>query len=394
MRNKHITIIFLVISSCINATAQENIDTVLAQISKNNKTIQATVQYYEAQKLLFKTGNAPTNPTVEYDFLKGSPSNAGNQNDLTITQQFDFPTAYIKKSQLAKTQTAQIEFQLTASRQDILLQAKNYCFELIFQNKLQKQLSQQKQNSEKILADFQTKLDKGDGNILDVNKAKLQLIEVHKQVQQNISDINQLNQKLTELNGGVQIMLSDTLYPALPSIPAFDQLESDYEVADPLRKVLEHQKLISQKQLELSKSMWLPKMEIGYHYQGILGQTYNGIHTGISIPLWENKNTVKQKEAQLLFSDLEYQTHLNEHYFHIKHIYEKYSNLKITFQEYQSVFATINNTTLLNKALSLGEITSIQYFTEINYYNSAFVNYLTTEKEYYQTIAELYKYKL
>lgn len=394
MINKLITIIFLVISSCINATAQANIDTVLAQIGKNNKTIQATVQYYEAQKLLFKTGNSPANPTVEYDFLKGSPSNAGNQNDLTITQQFDFPSAYIKKSQLAKTQTAQIQFQLTASRQDILLQAKNYCFELIFQNKLQKQLSQQKQNSEKILADFQTKLDKGDGNILDVNKAKLQLIEVHKQVQQNISDINQLNQKLTELNGGVQIMLSDTLYPALPSIPAFDQLESDYEVADPLRKVLEHQKLISQKQLELSKSMWLPKMELGYHYQGILGQTYNGIHTGISIPLWENKNTVKQKEAQLLFSDLEYQTHLNEHYFHIKHIYEKYSNLKITFQEYQSVFATINNTTLLNKALSLGEITSIQYFTEINYYNSAFVNYLTTEKEYYQTIAELYKYKL
>ena len=394
MINKLITIIFLVISSCINATAQANIDTVLAQIGKNNKTIQATVQYYEAQKLLFKTGNSPANPTVEYDFLKGSPSNAGNQNDLTITQQFDFPSAYIKKSQLAKTQTAQIQFQLTASRQDILLQAKNYCFELIFQNKLQKQLSQQKQNSEKILADFQTKLDKGDGNILDVNKAKLQLIEVNKQVQQNISDINQLNQKLTELNGGVQIMLSDTLYPALPSIPAFDQLESDYEVADPLRKVLEHQKLISQKQLELSKSMWLPKMELGYHYQGILGQTYNGIHTGISIPLWENKNTVKQKEAQLLFSDLEYQTHLNEHYFHIKHIYEKYSNLKITFQEYQSVFATINNTTLLNKALSLGEITSIQYFTEINYYNSAFVNYLTTEKEYYQTIAELYKYKL
>ena len=394
MRNKLINIIFLVTSSWLNANAQSNIENVIGQIGKNNKTIQATVQYYEAQKLQFKTGNTPSNPTIEYDFLKGTPANAGNQSDLTVTQLFDFPTAYIKKSQLTKTQTAQIEFQLTASRQDILLQAKNYCLELVFQNKLQQKLSQQKQNTEKILADFQTKLDKGDGNILDVNKAKLQLIEVNKQVQQNISDINQLNQKLTELNGGIQILLSDTLYPTLPLIPAFDQLESDYELVDPMRKVLEHQKLINQKQLELSKSMWLPKMEVGYHYQGILGQTYNGIHTGISIPLWENKNTVKQKEAQLLYSDMEYQTHLNEHYFHLKHIYEKYTNLKITLQQYQSVFATINNSSLLNKALLLGEITTIHYFTEINYYDMAFINYLKTEKEYYQAIAELYKYKL
>ena len=74
--------------------------------------------------------------------------------------------------------------------------------------------------------------------------------------------------------------------------------------------------------------------------------------------------------------------------------YEKYSNLKITLQEYQNVFATLNNTTLLNKALALGEITTIQYFMEINYYSHGLSNYLQTEKDYHTTIAELYKYQL
>ena len=146
----------------ISANAQPNMENILAQIGKNNKTILATAQYYQAQKLLFKTGNSPSNPVVEYDFLSGSPANAGNQHDFTVTQQFEFPTAYIKKSQLAKTQTAQTEFHITASRQEVLLEAKIYCIELVYQNKLQMQLAEQKQNTEKLLADFQTKLDKGD----------------------------------------------------------------------------------------------------------------------------------------------------------------------------------------------------------------------------------------
>lgn len=376
------------------ANAQSNIEAVLAEISKNNKTIQATARYYEAQNFEYKTGLAPNNPSVEYEFLKGAPSNAGDQNDLTIIQQFDFPTAYIKKSQLAKTQTSQSEFEIIANRQNILLEAKKVCIALVYHNKLQTQLTQQLKNTEKLFKDFQTKLDKGDGNILDVNKARLQYIQIKKLFQENVSAINELNIKLTELNGGNNIAFTDTAYSSPPNIPDFAQLEREYETADPFLKILQQQKLIMQKQVELSKAMWLPKMELGYRYQGILGQNYNGIHTGISIPLWENKNTVKQKQAQLLYSESLLYAHTNEHYFHIKHIYERYTNLKITLQEYQSVFATFNNTSLLNKGLALGEISTIQYFMEINFYTEAQTNFLQTEKEYHETIAELYKYQL
>ena len=119
MKRKIIIIQFLVIAFYIHAIAQSNIENVLAEISKNNKTIQATAQFYEAQNLQYKTGNTPDNPTVEYDFLSGSPADAGNQHDFTVVQQFYFPTAYLKKSQLAKTQTAQSEFEIKANRQNI-----------------------------------------------------------------------------------------------------------------------------------------------------------------------------------------------------------------------------------------------------------------------------------
>lgn len=386
---KLITILFW-----MDIHAQSSMDQVLVQIGMNNKTIQATAQYYEAAKIQFKTGNTPSDPFVEYDYLSGSPANAGNQHDFLIKQQVDFPTSYIKKNQLAKEQIAQTIFQRDALRQDVLLEAKKYCIQLVYHNKLDAELQMQKKRTEKILNDFQVKMDGGDGTILELNKARLQLIELKKQVQENQSAINQLNQKLIELNGGLDISIKDTVYPMLPFIPDFAQLESDYERVEPVLKILQQQRVIHQKQLDLSKAMRLPKIELGYHYQGILGQSYHGIHTGISLPLWENKNTVKQKQAQLLFSDLELDAHKNEHYYHIKHIYEKYTNLKITLEEYQSVFATLNNASLLKKALDLGELTTIQYFTELNFYTQSLMNYLQTERDYHETIAELYKYQL
>src|SRR5690606_19279545 len=142
------------------------------------------------------------NPQVDFDYLNGSPAGAGNQADFAVTQSFDFPTAYRKKKQLADEQMEQANFQLMSTRQDILLEAKLLCFELVYRNKFQIEIIKRKQDTEKWLADFQMRLDKGEGNILDVNKARLQLIEINAGFQENISEINQLNQKLTELNGG------------------------------------------------------------------------------------------------------------------------------------------------------------------------------------------------
>ncbi len=391
---KYLIIKLCVLALTINANAQSSADTVLANIAKNNKTIIANTQYWEAKKLQYKTGLTPYNPAIDYDFMVGSPSTAGNQNDFTVTQSFDFPTAYIKKKQLSEQQIAQTEFQITSKRQNVLLEAKKICIELVYHNKLQSQLAQRKQNTEKLLSDFQVKLNKGEGNILDVNKAQLQLIEINKDFQQDLSSINQLNQKLTELNGGNAIIFTDTIYPLLPTIPAFEQLENEIEASDPIRKFLEQEKLITQKQVELSKPMWLPKFEMGYHYQGILGQAFQGVHAGITIPLWENKNTVKTQQANLLFTNLNLQDHINENYYEIKQLYEKYQNLKITLSEYQTVFASLNNTTLLNKALASGQISTIEFFMELSYYYNAFNNYLQIEKEYYEVIAELYKYQL
>lgn len=378
----------------VKVNGQITIDSVLVNIAKNNKTIIANNKYWEAKNLEYQTGLNPYNPKVDYDYLIGTPENAGNQTDFAVTQSFDFPTVYVKKKQLSNEQIKQTEFQLKASRQHVLIEAKLICIELVYRNKLNSELSIRKQNTEKWLFAFQKSLEKGEGNIMDVNKAKLQLIEINAAFQQNLSVSNQLNQKLTELNGGIPIQFSDTVYSIFALIPTFETLEKEIEAKDPVRKYLEQEKAIGQSEVALSKSLTLPKIETGYHYQAILGQRFNGIHFGLTIPLWENKNTVKTKQAELNLNEANLQDHINEHYYDVKQKYERMINLKIILDEYQTLFSSLNNVELLDKSLSLGQISTIEYFMEMTYYYDALKNYLKIEMEYNKVVAELYRYQL
>lgn len=391
---KIIYIILPLLISAMNVNGQTTIDSVLVNIAKNNKTIVANTKYWEAKKLEYQTGLTPYNPKVDYDYLIGTPSNAGNQTDFAITQSFDFPTVYARKKQLSNEQIKQAEFQLNANRQEVLLEAKIICIELIYRNKFNSELTTRKQNTEKWLTAFQKSLEKGQGNIMDVNKAKLQLIEINASFQENLSISNQLNQKLTELNGGVPIQFSDTAYSSFEFISDFETLEQEIEANDPVRKYLEQEKVIGQNEVSLSKSLTLPKIETGYHYQSILGQRFNGVHFGLTIPLWENKNIVKTQQAELILNEANLQDHINEHYYDIKQKYERMTNLKIILDEYQTLFSSLNNVELLDKSLSLGQISTIEYFMEMTYYYEALKNYLKTEMEYNKVVAELYKYQL
>ena len=256
------------------------------------------------------------------------------------------------------------------------------------------QFAQRKKSLEMLVANYQKKLDKGESTIIEVNKAQLQLIELNKEIDMNNSMMRQNNEKLSAFNGGIAIQLTDTLYPINQVGNSFDELYELVIQQDSYLKMAEQDNAIALKQIELSKSMTLPKFEFGYHYQGILGQTFNGAHAAMTIPLWEHKNTVKAAQANSATLDLEKQSYINERRNEFKNNYEKYVTLKKTLEQYKGVFTTFSNTELLMKALNLGEINSIEYFQELNYYYTSYNNYLTTEMELNLVINELLRFNL
>ncbi len=392
MNYKIVVINLLILAVLVNVNGQSNVETVLTSVEKNNKSLVASRQFWEAKKMEYKTGLTLQNPTVQGQYLFGSPAAAGDQVDFFAVQPFAFPTTYKKRRELAEEQGAVSTSAIAARRQEVLQEAKLVCIEMVYRNKLSAQQEQRKLALEKLRGDFQTKLDQGDGNILDLNKTRLQLLEINQLQQENNVEIQKLQTHLTELNGGEAIVFTDTIYPPLPEIQAFEIIKKEYEAADPLRQSFEQEKRVAEKQLELSKAWRLPKFEVGYHYQGILGQRFNGLHAGVTLPIWEQKYRTESQEAQVLFVDLNLQSHLNEHFYEIKELYERQAALRKSLDDYRSAISSVSNTALLDKALRLGEITVIEYFLETSFYQNALLHFLKTEWEYHLAVGELMKY--
>jgi outer membrane protein, heavy metal efflux system len=391
---KQLTIFIITCFFILNGFAQSEVDRVLKSVEANNKAIQSNKKYWEARKAEFKTGLTPYDPQVEYDYLFGSPVDAGNQKDFSITQRLDFPTTYKRKRELSGQQIVQTALQQQAYRQDILLEAKLVSLQIIYLNKKAVELNRRLVNTQQLVQDYEKKLDKGDVIILEVNKAKLQLLNIQNEVALNRNAKEVAQTKMSELNGGTPIEISDTSYPALPLIPDFGTLDSTIEANDPIIKVYQQDIEIQKRQINVQKSLNLPKIETGYHSQGILGQTYKGIHAGISVPLWENKNRVKAAQANFDYATSNAQTHITEHRHENKGYYDQLEIRIKSMQEYKNLLSTLNNTELLNKALRLGQITIIQYFQDEAYYFSAYDRYLQMELEYQQAVARLYKFQL
>lgn len=378
---------------CFNLNGQSEVNKVILSILENNTEVKAYQQEQVALAQGYNMGRELTNPSVGFDYFIGSPSTAGNQTDIAITQPFDFPTTYKRKKELAGSQTLGLTFQSEAMKQNLIQEVKLICVEIVYQEKLKLQLMEQEANISSILETFEQKLAKGDGNGLDVSKAKLQLMQVSSDIQAVNTAIARLNQELTLLNGGIPISFSDHNYFMNENTKSLEELQQTADANNAILKGFNQNQEIANNQYALAKTAHLPSLEAGYHYQGILGQTFQGAHFGFTIPLWENKNKIKYQKENIMVNELSTLDYINQVNSEIKQQHQTYENYKKMMLQYDSFFKDANNLELLRKALDYGEMKAIEYFNEINFYNSSKVKYLETERNMNLSIVRMMKYE-
>lgn len=387
--------LLLLLFSVLNMKAQQSLPEILSSIEDNNKTLKAARQSAQVQKIDAKTGIYPSDINVDYEYMFGNEA-SGNQreSELTITQGFDFPTAYFQKNKIANMKSEQAEIQYKVTRQDVLLQTKQLCIELVYYNKIKQILGNRLQNADKLNQSYKKRLELGDANALETNKIALELLNVQTEYRLNEVEISNRLQKLSELNGGNFIGFSDTVYTDVNAIFSFEEtLEKSLDM-NPELKNLQQEKLIASKSIGLAKSLYLPKISVGYKMNISNPEKFHGFVAGISIPMWENKNTVKRAKAQSVLADLEIDNTRSNQTNNLKQLYHKVVTLRTSNEEYKALLSTQNNDYLLMKALNLGQISLLEYLTEVNFLYQSTENFLQTEKDYYLALAELLKYQL
>ena len=89
--------------------------------------------------------------------------------EMVISQSFDFPTLYATRGKMNRLKTNALDAQATAFRQQILLQAKEVCLDIIMLQRQQALLDERLKNAEELSAMYTRRLEMGDANALETN---------------------------------------------------------------------------------------------------------------------------------------------------------------------------------------------------------------------------------
>ena len=283
---------YIFVMSCVSLSIgmqAQTVDEVLSQIERNNKELQAQEQTIRASKLEVQAENNLEDPSVEYSPFYTRGISGMSSSELVVTQGFDFPTLYAARRQSGKWKQEVLDRQLRIFRRDILLNAKNLCLDLILYNQKQTLLVQRKKNADELLVLFEKRLKEGDVGVLDVNKIKMELMNVQTEVVQNEAAHRSALQQLLAMNGNLPLEFTENTYPSLPELDSYNELYDEIMSTDATLLVADANVRAAEKELKVNRQSWLPKFEVGYRRNTSLDEKSNGFLVGGSLPLFSNR---------------------------------------------------------------------------------------------------------
>ncbi|MEE4196777.1 MAG: TolC family protein [Bacteroidales bacterium] len=376
----------------LNSSAQ-SIQSILNTIEKNNLEIQAGQKLLESKEQEYRHTVMPEGPEFSYGYFPESHENPGLKETFAISQSFEFPVTYRNQSKYVQLKVEQEQVNQNLLRQEILFQAQTLLIEYVYFSKMEQELYKRYDHAKKLLDAYRQKLDAGDGNVLELNKSKLHVLHLENQLKRNASALNRIREQLVYLNGNRSLELNVSDYEL------FEHFTTDSVLQERLSGGQEiiYSKLQSKSSdqlVKVTKNKQLPKFNVGYGGETVVDEKFRGVLVGISIPLWGSRSAIKSARYQAEFMQLNHQRLQEKVQTEVSVQTENVESLAESLDDFRETLAQTGNLELLKKARMLGDISVIEYFTEISYFYQVYDDYLRIEKEYYLALAELFKYKL
>ena len=373
------------------AYGQRSVDDVLREVEAASKELKAQRELTAAQKMEAQTGKYLANPSVEFESLWGGAERIRN-SELTVMQAFDFPSAYASRNKIAKLRSSYYDTEGAALRQQLLLDAKTLCIQIVHLNRMKEFLSERVVNAERLDSAYRRKFAIGEANILECNK--IELISAKTEYNLNEAELLAKCQQLATLTGTESDRFSGLVYPTVESLPAFEQLSALYMEQNPQVQSLQQQVSVDKQSVSLNRSLSLPKFEMGYRHDFGGEGRFKGFKVGMSIPLFENKNKVKAARAQAASSSAQLESVRLNAASELRQLYDQAVTLRESMRSMESVLLAQNNLSMLNKALDAGQITVIEYITEIGVLYQSRQMQLQLERDYNLITAQLFRFEL
>lgn len=370
-----------------------SIERVLKSIEQNNRELQAGEQNTRAEKLDVRNENNLEDPSVSYSRKFGEQDGVGPEMEFAVTQGIDFPTLYAQRRQYGKLQGRALDLQQAVLRRDILLRAKELCLDLIRLNQLKALYGQRLKNAEELNALFDERFEKGDVNILEVNKVKMELMNLRATVAENDAAYRTALQNLLAMNGNMPLEFDETVYPLVPELRSLEQVRDEVMGADYALKQAQAGSEAARKLVKVNRHGWLPKLEVGYGREGGSDAMLNGFVVGVSVPIFSNRGKVKAARARQAGAELAQEQVAQQVEADIQSLFNEATRLRASMQAYDTGLMEKTLSTL-KQAVEAGQLSVLDYYSEAETVYASQEKLVDLENRYQKVVAQLYKNSL
>ena len=357
----------------------------------------------DAQKAL--KGAAVDIPKTAIDGQYGQFNSFTNDNALTVSQSFSFPTVYVNKHKLANASIKSSEWQNENTRLEIATRVKQLYWQYAYLTAKRALFAYQDSLFSGLARAADKRAKAGETNHLEMITARSQSLEIKNQLYQVETDIGICKRKL-------MVLLNCNWLP----IPETNDLHGKRLLLDsdtttvqqnPSLGYIRQQVKVSANQKRLERSQMLPDFTVGYMSQTIIGTQevnsslrtfgpgfrFTGVQAGIAIPLWFAPFVAKTKAAKInesiAINDAEnYSKSLTGDYLSGLDEYRKY----LSSIEYYETQAVPESDLIIKQSERLykdGELDFLDFVTTLNRALAIRQNYLEVQNSLRQTIISI-----
>ena len=387
--------IFTILGLCFyfHVGAQDDINNILRQVESNNPELKANKEFLRAEIWQTKGTNNLANPSVSYTHTWDSKNGNETEKEIEISQSFEFPTAYISRRNANKKSINALEYSFQEQRQNILLQAKETCLDIIMLNQQSELLKERMKYANELFAAYNRMLNAGDASSLEVNKIKLELLNLQTELTINSSALKTKLAELTLLNGNQPISLVKSEYEN-EDLPTYELIRDEVVGNNNQLKSSQNEYDAAVKQIAVNRAGWMPNLELGYKHNTGIGMRSNGLMVGISIPIFNNRGKVSSAKANALGKSYAYDMVKLSIESQVYQAYQEASLMKGQIDAYSNALDVDNMLGLLKQALEGGELSVTAYFIEVATAYQSLENYTTIQNIYHKQLAKIYKHRL
>ena len=365
-----------------------DIDPVLQEIERNNLELKALRSENRASVLDMKGENSLEAPSVEYSpFFRNGVSGVAS-SELVVSQEFDFPTLYAARNKSVKLQQEALDYEYQAARRNVLLTAKQKCFDLVMLDHMRGVLDERMANADELLVMYEKKFAEGGATSIELNRIKMERMDLQAELLQNETLRKKTVQELSLLNGEQPLSVGSLYYPEIKAVESIEALRKEIVDNDAGVHAAEASVALSQQEIRVNKQGWIPKLSVGYRRNTDMSEASNGFLVGASFPIFSNRNKVKASRARHVAAQL----NLDNTRLQVESEAEK------QLQELQRLHKAIGiydldllrqSLLLLKKAVMAGSMSLVDYYTEADRIYQKWQTYLTLENQYHNLWATL-----